>query len=144
MFNLNNFTSSLNNFFVFILKNCVELVYSTLSPAISRNKMIGCCWSRENFLTNKNAFLQSSVVQVPKYFYKFDDCLYREDNNQQRIFLQNDFQALGLRSLTREILVNFVLKPALEHLSDPDFINQTIVWSYLILLKLLQNLFSDR
>ena len=55
---------------------------------------------------------------------------------QDLIFLSNifvfefqpDFLALPLRSLTREILVNFVLKPMLEHLSDPDFINQTIVW----------------
>jgi hypothetical protein len=48
--------------------------------------------------------------------------------------------ALPLRSLTREILVNFVLKPALDHLSDPDFINQTIVWYESKLIGYLHNL----
>ncbi len=35
-----------------------------------------------------------------------------------------------MRTLTREVLVNSVIKPALDLLSDPDFLNQTIVWIY--------------
>ncbi len=41
---------------------------------------------------------------------------------------EEDFIAIPLRSLAREILVNTVLKPTLDLLSDPDFINQTLVW----------------
>ena len=43
---------------------------------------------------------------------------------------QNDFGCQSLRTLTREVLVNTVIKPSLDMLSDPDFINQTIVWLY--------------
>lgn len=41
-----------------------------------------------------------------------------------------DFQAHSLRTLTRELLVNVVLKPILDLVSDPDFLNQSIVWLY--------------
>lgn len=41
---------------------------------------------------------------------------------------EQDFNAAPLKSLTREVLVNVVLKPGLDHLSDPDFVNQTLVW----------------
>ena len=41
---------------------------------------------------------------------------------------EDDFNAIPMRTLAREILVNIVLKPTLDLLSDPDFINQTLVW----------------
>jgi len=41
-----------------------------------------------------------------------------------------DFSASPLRVLLREIVANSILKPTLDLLSDPDFINQTLVWLY--------------
>ena len=41
-----------------------------------------------------------------------------------------DFEALPMRSVLREIIANSVLKPTLDLVSEPDFINQTIVWLY--------------
>ena len=43
---------------------------------------------------------------------------------------EQDFNAIPLRTLTREILVNVILTPTLDLISDPDFINQTLVWLY--------------
>ena len=43
---------------------------------------------------------------------------------------EQDFNAIPMRTLTREILVNIILKPTLDLVSDPDFINQTLVWLY--------------
>uniref|UniRef100_A0A0A9ZC45 Sorting nexin-13 n=1 Tax=Lygus hesperus TaxID=30085 RepID=A0A0A9ZC45_LYGHE len=39
-----------------------------------------------------------------------------------------EFHCLGLRYLTRELIVNSVLMPLLAKLSDPDYINQFIIW----------------
>ncbi|KAF6204595.1 hypothetical protein GE061_018755 [Apolygus lucorum] len=39
-----------------------------------------------------------------------------------------EFHCLGLRYLTRELIVNSVLMPLLAKLSDPDYINQVIIW----------------
>ena len=39
-----------------------------------------------------------------------------------------DFAASPLRLLLREIVANSILKPALDLVSEPDFINQTLVW----------------
>ena len=33
-----------------------------------------------------------------------------------------------MRMLVREIVANSLLKPTLDLVSDPDFINQTIIW----------------
>ena len=41
---------------------------------------------------------------------------------------EHDFNAVPFRGLAREIIVNDVLKPTLDLVSDPDFINQTLVW----------------
>ena len=41
-----------------------------------------------------------------------------------------DFNAVPFRGLAREIIVNDILKPTLDLVSDPDFINQTLVWLY--------------
>lgn len=43
---------------------------------------------------------------------------------------EQDFNATPFRGLAREIIVNSVLKPTLDLVSDPDFINQTLVWLY--------------
>ena len=43
---------------------------------------------------------------------------------------EEDFNAIPMRTLAREILVNVILKPTLDLVSDPDFINQTLVWLY--------------
>jgi sorting nexin-13 len=43
---------------------------------------------------------------------------------------EDDFNAIPMRTLGREIIVNVLLKPTLDLLSDPDFINQTLVWLY--------------
>ena len=37
---------------------------------------------------------------------------------------------MPFRGLAREIIVNDILKPTLDLVSDPDFINQTLVWLY--------------
>ena len=46
------------------------------------------------------------------------------------IFQEQDFNAVPFRGLAREIIVNDILKPTLDLVSDPDFINQTLVWLY--------------
>jgi hypothetical protein len=43
---------------------------------------------------------------------------------------KEDFRSLGLRTLVRELLVNMVLKPVLDLISDPDYLNQCLVWLY--------------
>ena len=43
---------------------------------------------------------------------------------------EQDFNAVPFRAIAREILVNDILKPTLDLVSDPDFINQTLVWLY--------------
>ena len=35
-----------------------------------------------------------------------------------------------MRCLTREIIARSVIQPSLNDLSDPDFVNQTLVWLY--------------
>ena len=46
------------------------------------------------------------------------------------MFQEQDFNAVPFRGLAREIIVNDILKPTLDLVSDPDFINQTLVWLY--------------
>ncbi len=46
------------------------------------------------------------------------------------ILPKEDFNAQALRTLTRELIVNVVLKPVLDLVSDPDFLNQNLVWLY--------------
>ena len=58
---------------------------------------------------------------------------YLQSISESLLFLllkKQDFEALPFRILAREIIVNNVLKPTLELISDPDFINQTLVWLY--------------
>ena len=43
---------------------------------------------------------------------------------------EQDFNAVPFRAIAREIIVNDILKPTLDLVSDPDFINQTLVWLY--------------
>ena len=62
-----------------------------------------------------------------------DEIRYLQDVADIVLFLllpKDDFAAQGLRTLTRELLVHIVLKPVLDMFSDPDFINQNIVWLY--------------
>jgi len=54
---------------------------------------------------------------------------------------KEDFRSLPLRTLVREILVNTVLKPVLDMVSDPDFINQSLVWLYQDTVSLKPELF---
>ena len=35
-----------------------------------------------------------------------------------------------MRCLIREILASSLIQPSLTNLSDPDFVNQTLVWLY--------------
>lgn len=35
-----------------------------------------------------------------------------------------------VRCLIREILARTLIRPSLNNLSDPDFVNQTLVWLY--------------
>ena len=56
-----------------------------------------------------------------------------QDISELLLFLllpEEDFSSLHLRTLVRELLVNVVLKPVLDLVSDPDFINQNLVWLY--------------
>ncbi len=43
---------------------------------------------------------------------------------------KEEFKAQSTRTLVRELLVNIVLKPVLDLISDPDWINQNVVWLY--------------
>ncbi len=58
---------------------------------------------------------------------------YLQDVAELLLFLllpKEEFRALGPRTLVRELLVNMVLKPLLDLVSDPDWLNQNIVWLY--------------
>lgn len=73
--------------------------------------------------TNLCRDLASSIQQ--------EELSYLQSVSEILLFLllkEPDFNAIPLRTLTREILVNVILKPTLDLLSDPDFINQTLVW----------------
>lgn len=41
---------------------------------------------------------------------------------------KEDFNCLTVRIILRELLVNVVMKPMLNLLSDPDYINQACIW----------------
>ena len=56
---------------------------------------------------------------------------YLQNVSEILLFLlmpDEDFAASPMRVLLREIVANSLLKPTLDLVSDPDFINQTIVW----------------
>lgn len=60
-----------------------------------------------------------------------DEIRYLQDISDLILFEllpKEDFSAQTLRTLTRELLVNVVLKPVLDLISEPDFINQQIVY----------------
>ena len=44
---------------------------------------------------------------------------------------KHEFQAGPVRCLSREILASVVIQPSFNKLSEPDFVNQTLVWLYL-------------
>ncbi|XP_012252806.2 sorting nexin-13-like isoform X1 [Athalia rosae] len=63
------------------------------------------------------------------------------DESQELVFLseiseillflllpKEDFDCLSVRIILRELLVNVVMKPMLNLLSDPDYINQACIW----------------
>ena len=61
-----------------------------------------------------------------------DELLYLQDVAETLLFMllpECDFNAIPLRTLLRELLVNMVFKPLLELISDPDTINQSLVWA---------------
>ena len=61
-----------------------------------------------------------------------DELLYLQNVAETLLFLllpEYDFNAIPVRTLLREILVNMVLKPLLELISDPDFLNQSLVYA---------------
>lgn len=41
---------------------------------------------------------------------------------------EENFHCTALRHLVRELLVNSILIPLIELFSDPDYINQIIIW----------------
>lgn len=41
---------------------------------------------------------------------------------------ESDFSCKSLRFLAREILSEVILSPLISLISDPDYINQTIIW----------------
>lgn len=41
---------------------------------------------------------------------------------------KEDFECLTVRIVLRELLVNVVIKPMINLLSDPDYINQACIW----------------
>lgn len=61
-----------------------------------------------------------------------DELLYLQNVAETLLFMllpECDFNAIPLRTLLRELLVNMVFKPLLELISDPDTINQSLVWA---------------
>ena len=75
--------------------------------------------------TNLSRDLASSIQQ--------EELNYLQNVAEILLFLllkEQDFNAIPMRTLAREILVNVILKPTLDLVSDPDFINQTLVWLY--------------
>ncbi|XP_059091877.1 sorting nexin-13-like [Tigriopus californicus] len=62
-----------------------------------------------------------------------EEITYLQDVSELLLFLllpQADFRAGPLRTVVRELLVNVILRPILDVVSDPDWINQNIVWLY--------------
>ena len=62
-----------------------------------------------------------------------EELSYLQSISEILLFLllkEKDFNAIPFRALAREIIVNDILKPTLDLVSDPDFINQTLVWLY--------------
>lgn len=76
---------------------------------------------------------------------------YLRDIAEILLFLllpEDDFHCKTLRFLVRELFVEVIILPLLDLFSDPDYINQTIIWLVSIecflcrliyTLKLLQN-----
>lgn len=87
-----------------------------------------------NYLQVRTKLLASQPVTccLPTSYVHF--LLFRsQDVAELLLFLllpKEEFRAQPPRTLVRELLVNMVLKPLLDLISDPDFINQNIVWLY--------------
>lgn len=48
---------------------------------------------------------------------------------------EEDFHCRSLRYLIRELLVNSILIPLIDMVSDPDYINQIIIWLVISLIS---------
>lgn len=97
----------------------------------TRNKEDGKIVDLEGLFFDAEVAMEGNVCRDLASSIQQEELNYLQQLAELLLFLllpKRDFAALPLRALTREALVNFALKPMLDHLSDPDFINQTILW----------------
>lgn len=61
-------------------------------------------------------------------FFSSDYLQHIADALLYKLLLEADFSCTPLRFLTREILTEVILLPLISLVSDPDYVNQTIIW----------------
>ena len=120
--------------FVFDLSNHVklykkarELVRNGSSPDIESAFFD----SELNLNTNESSNSASLICRDKISTTHEEEIRYLQDISDLILFEllpKEDFSAQTLRTLTRELLVNIILKPVLDLISEPDFINQQIVY----------------
>ena len=88
----------------------------------------------ETIFFNYEAEMEGDVCRDAVCLSKEGENLYFQELCELLLYLvlpKHEFQAGPVRCLTREILASVVIQPAFTKLSQPDFVNQSLVWLYL-------------
>lgn len=76
-------------------------------------------------------FYNMKNVSAETYYRKMFISVYIQhisDALLYKLLPQSDFDCKALRFLCKEILTEVILLPLLNLVSDPDYVNQTIIW----------------
>ena len=87
----------------------------------------------ETIFFNYEAEMEGDICRDNVSLNKEGETLYFQELCELLLFLvlpRHEFQSGPVRCLTREILSSVVVQPCFDKLSDPDFVNQTLVWLY--------------
>ena len=88
----------------------------------------------ETIFFNYEAEMEGDVCRDAVCYSKEGESLYFQELCELLLYLvlpKHEFQAGPVRCLTREILSSVVIQPSFSKLSEPDFVNQSLVWLYM-------------
>eukprot|EP00096_Caligus_rogercresseyi_P016194 TRINITY_DN8769_c0_g1_i1.p1 TRINITY_DN8769_c0_g1~~TRINITY_DN8769_c0_g1_i1.p1 ORF type:complete len:301 (-),score=54.84 TRINITY_DN8769_c0_g1_i1:37-939(-) len=88
----------------------------------------------ESFFFDSEAMMEGNICRDLVCTIHQEENAFLQDIAELMLFLllpPEDFETNSFRILTRELLVNVVLKPTFDLISDPDFINSTIIRIYM-------------
>ena len=88
----------------------------------------------ETTFFNYEAEMEGDICRDNVCLNQEGETLYFQELCELLLYLvlpKHEFQSGPVRCLTREILTCAVVQPCFNKLSDPDFINQNLVWLYI-------------